>query len=194
MKAGHLLFPLAAIIFFESCRANEDEDNGPFPHVGAYYCVKVREIQNTCSEPRDLPSPIAVLYRQVIATNGEPTQRITFQGGGLEFPAELDSDGRLRAYVGNYAYDENIDKITYTGKFTGTNGLINYHETIGQDEDEPCISAGVPCHLRIEYKNGACLGESNGYNVVSLWGPRIAPEGGCPAQLLDDEVRFSALP
>lgn len=194
MKAKHLLFPLAAIIIFVSCREYEAEDKGPFMQVGAYYCVTVRETQNTCSEPRDLPSPIIVLYIQVVATNGEPTKKITFQGGELVFPAELNSDGYLRAYVDNYEYDENIDKITYTGKFTGTNDVANYHETVGQDEGEPCASAGMPCHLRIEYKNGACLKEAKGYNVISLWGTRLAPGGACPAQLLDNEVRFSALP
>lgn len=194
MKARHLLFPLAAIFIFVSCRGNENEneDNGPFPHVGAYYCVEVRETQNTCSEPRDLPSPIMVLYRQVIATNGEPTSRVTFIGGGLEFPADLDSDGYLTAY--SHVFDENIDFVTYSGKFTGTNGLVNYHETAGQDEDEPCSSAAMPCHLRIQYENGACLEEAAGYNVIALWGPRIATDGGCPIQFMDNEARFSVLP
>lgn len=170
---SRLLGCLGLFLFTLACESREEKYSGPYMRVGNYYCMDVREIVNTCScdGPRNLPSPEMMLYRQVITTSGEGTSEITVIGGGLEFPARLVSESNLESYVGYYPYDQSIDVITYRGIFTGTSGMANYHETDGPtDPESSCGSTSTPCHLRLKYKNGACCGGREGYNVITLSG------------------------
>jgi hypothetical protein len=168
-----LLGCLVVFLFMLACESREEEYSGPYMRVGNYYCMDVHEIVNTCScdGPRNLPSPERMLYRQVITTSGEGASEITVIGGGLEFPARLGASGNLESHIEQYPYDQSIDAITYRGLFTGTSGVAEYHETMGPvDPESSCGSISTPCHLRLQYENGACCGGGGGYNVITLSG------------------------